>query len=68
MYFYKDNFNGSIKLQTEVFVAFFIQIQPYSTKQLEEHPSPLILLPSSHCNVYNIPSPQIYVHALLLII
>ena len=68
MNFTKDNVKGSINLQTEVFVEFFVQTQPYSIKQLEEHPSPFILLPSSHCNVYNIPSPQIYVHTLLLIV
>ena len=33
------------------------------TKPFEEHPSPWILFPSSHCKLNKYPSPHIYVHS-----
>ena len=38
------------------------QVQPTYTRQSEEHPSPLLLFPSSHGSVNLLPSPQFYIH------
>ena len=41
-------------------VPFKLQMYPYSSLQVELHPSPLIKLPSSHCSLpLNNPSPHI---------
>jgi hypothetical protein len=40
------------------------QVHPGSTPQLAEHPSPLVVLPSSHCLPSStLPSPQMRMHA-----
>ena len=39
-----------------------LQVKCFSTKHLSEHPSPLIVFPSSHSALKRIPSPHISTH------
>jgi hypothetical protein len=41
----------------------WVQVQPASTVQIDEQPSPSAVLPSSHSSPSTMPSPQVEVHA-----
>ena len=50
---------GGVIVQT---LGLPTQVKPLSTMQVAEHPSPLLVFPSSHCSLeLRAPSPQIFV-------
>jgi hypothetical protein len=55
-----DALNPSPQLLTQTLGSELSQVKPHSTEQLDEHPSPLSVSPSSHVSPPRVfPSPQI---------
>jgi hypothetical protein len=58
---YRVILGGFMSWQIDVLFVM-LQFQPDSIVHFDEQPSPSIKLPSSHCKLIKMPSPQIYPH------